>query len=937
VQIGQTSVFLHRAAPYRTGFEEGMRERAADHAMAFGRCATVSATTMDPERWNRIRQVYETAADLTGDARERALREACAGDETLLHDVRELLALDAGGAASAADRTVAAAVVSLIGDTPGDRIGPYRVVDVLGHGGMGTVYLADRVDGGFEQRVALKVIKPGLDSDQLLRRFHEERQILARLQHPHIARLLDGGIDGDGRPYFALECVEGVPITRYCDSGGLEIDARLALFLAACEAVSYAHASLVVHRDLKPAHILVTASGDVRLLDFGIAKVLGPDGPTDASLTTIGLRAFSPDYASPEQVRGEPVGTATDVYSLGVILYELLTGVRPFDLDGRSQAEIERIVCGTEPERPSTKATRATGARPDARPGSSAGAGAVTGRFRSAHRLRGDLDQICLKALQKDPARRYRSVEALAEDLRRHRAGLPVTARPDSLAYRSRRFVGRHRYAVAAGAVAILLASGFATYHTTRLARERDRAALEAAKAREVAQFLVELFETSDPGEAKGRTITARELLDAGAARLENRLAAAPRIQASLLRVIGDVYRRLGLTGDARPLLERALAQDRRLHGADHEETADSAAALGAVLQDAGDVEAAEPLLRESLAIRQRRLGPAHAAIVESLELLAFLRETRGDVAEAERLNREALVMSRALWPAGHPRVAHAAAELGGLLRRQRRFDEAEPLLREALAAQRRRLGDRDLSVASTQRNLAALLRDRGDLDEADLLLREVIATRRTILGADHRDVAVALGSHAGLLQRRGDLAGAIDGYREFLRIAEAAHQGRPHPDVAAGCHNLAEALHRAGRLDEAAALYRRAIAEVDAALATGHANRAHARAGLAALAMERGDHAAAEPLLREALAIRRAALPAGHRHIGETLLQLGACLTGLGRFDEAERDLREAAALFTDGPAPDDGRARRAAAQLEHVYAASGRTPPERRAGATP
>jgi serine/threonine-protein kinase len=802
---------------------------------------------------------------------------------------------------------------------------------------MGTVYRADRVEGGFEQRVALKVIRQGLDSDQLLRRFHEERQILARLHHPHIARLLDGGVDDAGRPYFALEYVDGTPITRYCDDRRLGLDARLGLFLAACEAVSYAHATLVVHRDLKPAHILVTAGGEVRLLDFGIAKVLGPDGPTDASLTTLGLRAFSPDYASPEQVRGEPVGTATDVYSLGVILYELLTGVRPFELDGRSQAEIERIVCGTDPERPSTRASR-TGAQPDGAAGSPPGGRAAPATaIRSPQKLRGDLDQICLKALQKDPARRYRSVEALAEDLRRHRAGLPVTARPDSLAYRSRRFVGRHRYAVAAAAVAMLLAGGFAAYHTTRLARERDRAALEAAKAREVAQFLVELFETSDPGENKGRTVTARELLDAGAARLEGRLAAAPRIQASLLRVIGDVYRRLGLTGEARLLLERALAQDRRLYGADHEETADSAAALGAVLQDAGQVDEAEPLLREALAIRRRRLGPEHPAIVESLELLAFLRETRGDSVEAERLNREAVAMSRTLWPSDDPRVAHAAAELGGLLRRQRRFDEAEPLLREALAAQRRRFGDRDLAVASTQRNLAALLRDRGDLEEADALLRQVIATRRAILGADHRDVAVALGSHAGLRQRLGDLAGAIDGYREFLRIAETTHQNRPHPDVAAGLYNLADALQRAGRLDEAAALYRRAIVAVDAALAPGHSNRAYARVGLATVSIAGGDAAAAEPLLRDALAIRRAALPAGHRHIGDTLLQLAACLTGLGRFEEAERDVREAQALFTSGPARDDARAKRAGAQLERLYAAWGRPLPVGAASSTP
>lgn len=855
---------------------------------------------MDPARWRRIRELLETVGDLPAGDREAALARACPGDPALADEVRSLLAQHTG-VGDRAEAIVAGAALELAqSDAAGDagqRVGPYRLVREIGRGGMGAVYLAERVDGQFDQQVALKRVTPGLRSETFLRRFRAERQILARLQHPQIARLLDGGVDDTGQPYFAMEYVDGIPIDRYAAEHDLSIDDRLALVQEACRAVTYAHANLVVHRDLKPAHILVTPDGHVRLIDFGIAAVVSEDEPGGA-LTQFGLRALTPDYASPEQVRGEPVGTASDVYSLGVILYQLLTDVRPYSVDSRTPAEVERIVCDTEPPRPSTLGDR-------------------------VERIDADLDVICLKALQKDPARRYLSVEALHEDIRRHRAGLPVLARPDSVGYRLGKFMSRHRAGVAMTAATALVVLSLTAFYTVRLARERDRAQVEAARAAQVAGFLEGLFEVSDPSESRGRTITARELLDEGAARIEDELAEQPAVRASMMRLMGSVYGKLGLFDTARPLLERAVEESRRIHGPEHEETAESEMVLASIRQDMSDLDGAERLFRHALEVRQRVYGRVHPAVSDSLEQLGYFLETKGDADGAEELARQVLEIDRALYAPGDPRLAESLANLAGLLRRLQKFDAAEPALREALAALRAAYGDKDLEVASTARNLASLLRDRGEHEEAEELFLEVIATRREILGPEHPELGVALNSYANLLSQRGDDARAVDIYREFLGILERTHDNQPHPDIAAVYSNLAISLRSLGRLDEAETAYRTSLTMADEVLPPGHPNRAFARDGLASVYMDRGQFAEAERLLRNALGIRRAALPAGHRYIGDTLVDLGTCLTAVERYDEAERLLREAHELYLAAVGPDDHRTKRAEARLVELEAA--------------
>ncbi len=480
---------------------------------------------LTPDRWRRVAAILDEVLELPPAEQAGYLELACGGDPGLRSDVEALLAADASSgeflevpAAEYLTSVFGAALPGAGGGiAAGTRIGSFRVVRELAHGGMGEVYLAQRADGQFEQQVALKLVRSGMDSAEVHRRFLAERQILARLHHPHIAGLLDGGLTAEGRPWFAMEYIAGAQLKAWCDSRGMGIPERLRLFADVCEAVRYAHQSLVVHRDLKPSNILVTDDGEVKLLDFGIAKLLesGPDGDGRGDggaepATRTELRALTPEYAAPEQLRGEPVTTATDVYALGAILYELLTGRRPHQFPRRSPAEIERIVCDIDPDPP---------------------------------RLGGELDAILLRALQKEPARRYPSAEALLEDLRRWRDGLPVRARPDSALYRVRKFVRRHRLGVVAGGALVLsLIGGLAA--TLHQARAKTR---EAAKAREVTDFVVNLFQVADPAESRGREVSAGELLARGVRRVDSALGRQPEVQEELLGVLGRIHRELGL------------------------------------------------------------------------------------------------------------------------------------------------------------------------------------------------------------------------------------------------------------------------------------------------------------------------------------------------------------------------------------------------------
>jgi serine/threonine-protein kinase len=846
---------------------------------------------MTPEKWKQVTKLLEAALELAPGERAAFLGEACQEDPSLRGEVEALLSSDYEAEGFLHD-LLEGATALLGGSEPapveGSIIGSYKVVRELGRGGMGTVYLAGRADDTFKKRVAIKLIKRGMDTEDVLRRFRNERQILASLDHLNIARLLDGGTTDQGLPYFVMEYIEGQPIDQYCDERRLTTAERLQLFRTVCAAVHYAHQNLVVHRDLKPSNILVTAEGVVKLLDFGIAKLLNPDlFARTAVATGQWSRPMTPDYASPEQARGRNITTASDTYSLGVILYELLTGHRPYRIKSYTPQEIERVICKEQPEKPSTAVCRV-----ETWPGLD-GATQIAlspeevSRTREGQpeklrrKLAGDLDNIVLMAMRKESYRRYSSVEQFSEDIRRHLEGLPVIARKDTFGYRAGKFIRRNKVGVAATALAAVLVLGFSgltLVQSARVAAESDRAKRERERAERVSTFLQDLFKVPDPSQSRGNTVTAREILDRGAEKITNELKDQPEVQATLMDTIGVVYFNIGLYDRAAPLLEEALKTKRQLLGDDHLDVARTITNLTQVLGERGEIEAAETLTREALAIRRRHYGAEHAEIAESLNDLAFLARAKGEVETAEALYREALAMRRKL------------------------------------------LGNDDLYTASSLSNLAVLLSNKGDLVAAESLYREALQALRKSYGDDHPDVALTLNNLGSLLREKGDYAASERAHREALAIRVKLH-GEEHLFVSLSMHNLAATLKEKGEVAEAEALWRRSLAMRRRLLPAGHRTMALALYSLGKLLLEKGEARDAEPMLREALGIHRKTSPANDSRRHDTEGALGACLTALHRYDEAEPLLSESYEGLKAGRGAGDKHTQEALKRLVVLY----------------
>lgn len=888
---------------------------------------------MTPDRWTRVQALFEAALGQAPADRAAYLRAACDGDAGLFEEVASLLDADNDSLPMLDGLALEHAEDLLPTATPDDEvpafegtvIGAYRLLRLLGEGGMGLVYLAERADGLYEQQVALKLIKRGMDSAQIVRRFEVERQILARLQHAHIARLLDGGLTDDGRPYFVMEVVDGEPIDVYCDTHRLTVDERLNLFATVCQAVVYAHANLVVHRDLKPENILVTPDGTVKLLDFGIAKVLQDDDDV-TRLTQVGGRILTPGYASPEQLRGEVIGTASDIYSLGVVLYELLAGQRPPAATGEAYSQ---TLATTEPERPSTAVSQSPGEQ-----ATTVSTARRTQPDKLRQRLAGDLDVICLKALRSEPERRYGSVEAFAEDVRRHRVGLPVLARPDTVGYRVRKFVQRHRTGVALTTVTVLVIAALVGFYTTRLAEERDRAQIEAAKAQQVAAFLQDLFEVSSPSQSRGETVTARELLDRGAERLDADLADQPEVRATMYDVVGSVYRELGLYDDAASLLQQALTTKRDVYGADAAEVATTLTQLGITHRVQGDYAAADSAYRAALAIQQATYGPEHADIAETLTNLAVVVRRQGDLPRAETLAREALAQRIQFLGFDDEEVAGSMNNLAVILSLQDKMEEADSLYALATGVLRRTAGDLHPGVASMLNNRAYIRGQLGDLPASEALYREAIMAKRSLLGPDHPGLVRNLNNLTSTLMSQEKYAAADSVLAEAFTISEAAlpdahpdvgislaHRGRlraaqgraaeagrdflasidvrrdvyeaPHHRIASSLHGLAQALSDQGRHAEAEATQREGLA-MSRALER-EADIARDLRSLGDILTAAGQHAAAEPVLRDALARHVELFEAVHREVALTQVSLARALIGQERTDDAEALLTEA------------------------------------------
>jgi serine/threonine-protein kinase len=734
----------------------------------------------------------------------------------------------------------------------GQKFGAWTLVSSVGQGGMGSVWLARRSDGRFEGQAAVKLLNVSLVGRAGEARFEREGNILARLTHPNIARLVDAGVSPIGQPYLVLEYVPGEPIDRWCDEHALDVEGRLRLFLDVLAAVAHAHANLIVHRDIKPSNVLVARNGQVKLLDFGIAKLLEEEGAEGevTALTRDGERALTPAYAAPEQVTGGPITTATDVHALGTLLYVLLAGRHPAEESLGSTADLVKAIVDTEPRRLSEVAARGV--------------------------LKGDLDTIVAKALKKDPAQRYVSVTALADEVRHYLNHEPIRARPDTLAYRGAKFVQRHTGGVVAAAAVVLLLAGLTGFYTLRVAAERDRARLEAQKAAKVSEFLANLLTGADPYATRhgGSELTVHGLLDAGAVRIQKELAGQPEVKAKMLSVMGRTYQRLGEPDKAQPLLEEALSTRRRVLGPENAEVAESLNDLGVLLREKGESAAAEPLLVKALAVRRNVLGREHRDAAETLVELGRLYSDRGS------------------------------------------DEKAEPLLREALAIRRKSLGDEDHETATSMNELALLLWHKGDLPGAADLFRQCLAINRKTLGENHPDVSSSLNNLALIAGDRGDFAAAETLSRQSLAIARRT-LGDRHPAVAIKLNNLSRPLLQQGKYDEAGTALREALQIATAAFGDRHPAVANYKVNLGRVELARKDAAAAEPLLRQALEVRRGALPAGDWRITTAGSLLGEALTSLGRYDEAARLLLEARASLKDGPGPEGREAKANAERL--------------------
>ena len=688
-------------------------------------------------------------------------------------------------------------------------IGPYRLLESLGEGGMGKVWLAEQTHP-LRRHVALKIIKAGMDTAQVVARFEAERQALALMDHPAIARVFDACSTVYGKPYFAMEYVRGESLTAYCDRQRLTIRQRLELFAQVCDGVQHAHQKGIIHRDLKPSNILVTQLDDrpvPKIIDFGVAKATSQPLTEQTMYTSFGGFVGTPEYMSPEQARagGVDIDTRTDVYALGVVLYELLTGALPFDrqtLKDKSIDEIRRTIRESDPARPSTRITQL------------AAASTEVAHTRSAEPyllrrlLRGDLDWITMKALEKDRSRRYDTAAGLANDVRRHLRNEPVLAGPPNAVYRTRKFVRRHPLGVGAAATFVLLLVALAvtmTIQAQRIARERDRANWEAATAKQVSDFVIGLFRVSDPSELKGNTLTAREILESGVANIERDLVGQPEIQARIMVTMGTIYTNLGLYDRAERLLDHAVTTDRRVLGADHIATLTAVNALANVYWFQGNYSQAEPLYLEVIDRRSRVLGEEHPDTLRAQDDLASLYAQQKRFDEAERLVQRTLEVQRRLFGQEHPDTNLSLNILGAVYYAQKRYAEAEPISKQALHISRRVLGEQHPETLIELHNLATIYDKLHRYDQAEPIYLQVIELKRRVLGMPHPKTVVSVRALASMYQSQRRFAEAeslLTATLEVLAATPGVDIPRTHA-LLVQLESLYDAWGKPGRIAE--------------------------------------------------------------------------------------------------------------------------------------
>jgi serine/threonine-protein kinase len=821
---------------------------------------------VDRERWERIQDLFHRAAALPAAEREAFLAREAAGDATLSGEVRGMLAEDER--ASMLDRDLSGVAQSVL-EAPGapavpsHRFGPYRATRFLGEGGMGVVFQVVRDD--LDSIAAVKILRDATLSPARRERFASEQRTLARLNHPAIARLYDAGSLADGTPWIVMEYVEGVPITEFCARRSTPLRERLRLFRAVCEAVQHAHQHAIIHRDLKPSNVLVRPDGTVKLLDFGIARTLDPaEGAPHLTRTAWG--PMTPAYAAPEQVQGGVLGVHTDVYSLGVILYELLAGRTPFDLADRSPTEAAAIVTSQDPPPPS-------------------GAGGARIANRSAW---SDLDVLCRTAMHRDPARRYATVEALLRDLDRFLEGRPLDARRDSFGYRASRFARRHWRPLAAAATVVLVVSGLVAFYTLRLARARNAALAEAARTERIQRFMLSLFQGGDEEAGPAESLRVVTMLDRGVQEARA-LHAEPLVQAELFATLGGLYQTLGELPRADSLLTRALERRRALLGPRHAEVARSLIALGMLRSDQAEYPPAERLVREGLAIHRAARPADPRAVGQGLAALGRVFEERGVYDSAAVLLEQAIALQSALGE-DDPDLTASRYELANTHFYLGRYGASDSLNRLVLATTRRTSGERHPAVADVLINLGAAQHEQGRYLEAERYFRDAVDITSSWYGELHPKTAANLTmlGRTLIFQDRHDEAVTL--LRRALAIRVRVY-GEAHPAVASTVNELGNIALARDHYDEAEAAFRRMVGIYRAVYGERHYLIGIALSNLASVHMARKEFTTAEPLFRQAIARYAETLPAGHVNVGIARIKLGRTLLRQKRWAEAERE----------------------------------------------